>query len=300
MSLDIGALMNAKIQLTGLHLLITYQCTFECDHCFVWSSPWQKGTMTLKDVKYYIDQARDIESIEWIYFEGGEPFLYYPILTEGVDYAHKSGFKIGIVTNGYWANDPHDAILWLKPIADKIDDLSVSTDLFHYDVAISEQSKHIQEICKKLDLSIGFISIAQAEGNDIEENLMYRGRAAEKLTSGRENTHFVEFTECPYENLSNPSRFHLDPLGYLHICQGIVAGNILESPLVEIIKRYDPLEHPIIGSLIQGGPLKLAQDYDIPTRQYYADACQMCYETRLSMRAQSNQYLQPDQVYGIF
>lgn len=292
--------MNSKIRLTGLHFLLTYQCTFECDHCFVWSSPWQNGTMTANDLKNYIDQARDIESIDWIYFEGGEPFLYYPILLEGVYYAHKSGFKIGIVTNGYWANDPYDAIVWLKPIADKIDDLSVSTDLFHYDVKISQQSKNIQEICKELDISIGIISIAQAEDNYIEDNLMYRGRAAEKLTSGRENTHYLEFTECPYENLSNPSRFHLDPLGYLHICQGIVAGNILRTPLQNIINKYDPTEHPIISSLIQGGPLKLAEDFNVPSHQYYADACQMCYETRVSIRTRSNHYLQPDQVYGIY
>ena len=31
------------MKLTGLHLLLTYQCVLECDHCFVWGSPWQKG-----------------------------------------------------------------------------------------------------------------------------------------------------------------------------------------------------------------------------------------------------------------
>ena len=33
--------------LSGLHLLLTYQCTFECDHCFGWGGPFQTGTMTL-------------------------------------------------------------------------------------------------------------------------------------------------------------------------------------------------------------------------------------------------------------
>ena len=26
-------------QFSGLHLLLTYQCPFECDHCFVWETP---------------------------------------------------------------------------------------------------------------------------------------------------------------------------------------------------------------------------------------------------------------------
>lgn len=36
--------------LRGLHLLLTYQCNLECDHCFVWGSPWQAGTMTLQGI----------------------------------------------------------------------------------------------------------------------------------------------------------------------------------------------------------------------------------------------------------
>jgi molybdenum cofactor biosynthesis enzyme MoaA len=41
------------MRLTGLHLLLTYQCTLECGHCFTWGSPWQSGTMTLQDIRHY-------------------------------------------------------------------------------------------------------------------------------------------------------------------------------------------------------------------------------------------------------
>ena len=89
--------------LSGLHLLLTYQCNLECDHCFVWGSPWQSGTMTLDVIREALDQAADLGSVKWIYFEGGEPFLYYPVLLEGVRRAAGRGFKVGIVSNGYWA-----------------------------------------------------------------------------------------------------------------------------------------------------------------------------------------------------
>lgn len=68
------------MKLTGLHLLLTYQCNLECDHCFVWGSPWQSGTMTLQNVRKILQQAKDLRTVEWIYFEGGEPFLYYAML----------------------------------------------------------------------------------------------------------------------------------------------------------------------------------------------------------------------------
>jgi len=29
------------MKLSSLHVLLTYQCNYECDHCFVWGSPRQ-------------------------------------------------------------------------------------------------------------------------------------------------------------------------------------------------------------------------------------------------------------------
>jgi len=56
--------------LTGLHLLLTYQCNYECDHCFVWGSPSQKGVMTLAQVRAIYRQAQELGTVEWIYLEG--------------------------------------------------------------------------------------------------------------------------------------------------------------------------------------------------------------------------------------
>ena len=119
------------MSLTGLHFLLTYQCTLECDHCFVWGSPWQPGTFTLERLDALLHQAEEIASIRWIYFEGGGPFLYYPLLVHGVHRAHRAGFRVGIVSNAYWATTVADAEAWLAPLAGRIEDLSVSADSFH-------------------------------------------------------------------------------------------------------------------------------------------------------------------------
>ena len=91
------------MQLSGLHLLLTYQCSLECDHCFVWSSPWQTGTMTVAQVDHLLDEAQNYGAIDSIYFEGGEVFLFYPLLLYGVREAKARGFEVGLVTNCYWA-----------------------------------------------------------------------------------------------------------------------------------------------------------------------------------------------------
>ena len=74
---------------------------------------FQTGTMTLDTVDHVLAEARQLGTIEWIYFEGGEAFLYYAILQSGVLRAKKQGFKVGIVTNAYWANSESDALEWL-------------------------------------------------------------------------------------------------------------------------------------------------------------------------------------------
>ena len=49
--------------LTGIHILLTYQCTFECDHCFVFGSPFAQGTFTIERLRNAIDEARKISTV---------------------------------------------------------------------------------------------------------------------------------------------------------------------------------------------------------------------------------------------
>jgi molybdenum cofactor biosynthesis enzyme MoaA len=53
------------VKLSGLHLLLTYECNFECDHCFVWGSPQNTGTMTLKDIQTRISRLSSNRPKTW-------------------------------------------------------------------------------------------------------------------------------------------------------------------------------------------------------------------------------------------
>jgi len=107
-------------------------CNLECDHCFVYSSPNTKETFTLTKIQIALEEATKLGTVKWIYFEGGEPFLFYPLMIEGVKIARSMGFKIGVVTNGYFGASEEDAKIWLKPLLEAgISDLSISDDSFH-------------------------------------------------------------------------------------------------------------------------------------------------------------------------
>ncbi len=224
--------------LTGIHILMTYKCNLECDHCFLYSSPSAKGTMTLPQIRCVLDEAQKIGSVEWIYFEGGEPFLFYPSMLEGVRIASAMGFKVGLVTNAYGAVSEEDAELWFRPLADLgVAYISISDDLFHYGEGDSP-AKIGLAAARKLGIPTAPICIqkpfvealpgqGQGKGNPvIGGGAMFKGRAVEKLLSGLPRRPCNGLKQCPYEDLKSPSRVHVDAYGHVHLCQGLSMGNL--------------------------------------------------------------------------
>lgn len=298
------------IELTGLHLLITTRCIFSCDHCFVWGSPKQDQVLTLNQLKEILKQARALGTVEWIYLEGGEPFIYYPILLQAASEAARLGFKVGIVTNGYWATSRQDALDWLEPFAGLVQDLSVSTDLFHYAELISPQSRYALAAAHELDIPMGTIVCEhpdEQKGRSAEDpgapvdggEIMFRGRAAVELGPIYAEAAWDSFTECPYERLDDPGRVHIDPTGEVHLCQGISMGNLFEQPLNELVRSYEPGSHPIVGPLLASGPTGLVETYKLEHDDKYADACHLCYSARVQLRDQFPLVLGPDSMYGV-
>jgi hypothetical protein len=216
------------------------------------------------------------------------------------------GFRVGIVTNAYWANSPEDAVVFLRPFSGLIEDLTISSDLYHYSEMMSRQANNTFSASQELNIPMDMISVAQPGMEAVSSHgqitdqaaVMYRGRAACKLVVQAHLSSWGQFTECPHEDLREPGRAHLDPLGNLHICQGISLGNVFEAPLQQICQKYAPDTHPICGPLLEGGPVALVQEYNLPHSAAYADACHLCYEARLSLRQRFPEILKPDQMYG--
>ena len=298
--------------LTHVHMLLTYQCTFECDHCFLHCGPFSRGTMTLAAVRRVLEQSLKTGSVNWIYFEGGEPFLYYPLLVEGVALARRAGFLVGIVTNAYWATSEDDAELWLHPLLERgLNDLSISDDRFHHGDEQPNPAKRALAAAYKLGIETSAICIQQPS---IEEQpgqgqsrgapvvgggAMFKGRAVDKLTGGLPRRPWKEFTRCPHEDLQSPSRVHVDPYGHVHACQGISLGNIFQMPLSELVKEETVAAHPICAPLAAGGPAALAETYRVEHQPEYIDECHFCYLVRRAMIDRFPAVLAPRQVYGL-
>ncbi|MDX9858717.1 MAG: radical SAM protein [candidate division Zixibacteria bacterium] len=294
--------------LNGIHILLTYACTNECDHCFLHCSPRATGTFTQHQLQRLWREIDLVGGITGVYFEGGEPFLFYPLMIEGIRAAREQGLTVGIVTNGYWGTSVEDAELWLGPLVEMgIDDLSISDDDYHASddyrpaqMAIAAARKlglPVESIC------IGPPSVRSAatvgKGEPIVGGgVRFRGRSAEKLTAGLPRRPCREFTRCDREELADPKRVHVDCFGNVMVCQGVSIGNMWTIGLSTLFRQYRPHEHPIVGPLLKGGPLELARAYGVEHDDSYVDECHFCYDVRKKLRPRFPQYLTPGQVYG--
>ena len=301
--------MKGGIELEGVHILLTYKCTMECEHCFVWGSPQAAGTFSTDQISRLLKQAKKIPTVKRIYFEGGEPFLFYPILLKGVEMARREGFEVGIVSNAYWGTDKDDAALWLGPLSELgIADLSLSTDEYH---GLEEESKNALTAvaaAKRLGIPVAKMEVKTLEFYKCESGaqldageLRFRGRASKELARKVRKRPAGSFITCP-EEPPRISRVHVDAYGNVEFCQGIALGNVWDTPLKEIMDELDPERHPIIGPLMRGGPARLAKERGLRPKKAYADECHMCYELRCALREKRRlpSILRPNQAYGIY
>jgi hypothetical protein len=217
------------------------------------------------------------------------------------------------VTNGYFATSEENARCFLGPFQKLgIADLSISDDIFHYENRQENAAWRASEVAKEMGLPAAVLALdpggsgPEMRGSPREEkkgvitggSIMFRGRAAAKLSGYAEARDWRQFTACPYEDLQNPSRLHVDAYGNLQICQGICMGNVWEHPLSELIRDYKPSAHHICGPLIEGGPAHLSRVLGYtPPDAGVADACHLCYLARKSCRGKYKEILEPAQVY---
>ena len=302
--------LTKDIVITGVHILLTLKCTKECDHCFLHCRPSREATFTLRQLQMLTRQIRELGTVNIVYFEGGEPFLFYPLLLEGLRLVRGAGFDAGIVTNAYWATSVEDALHWLRPIGELgIIDLSVSDDELHRLDKNDHRAQFACQAARQLGMPSATICIespnvsGQAKGDRgkpvVGGGVRFRGRAAEKLTLGLPTRPCGELTTCPHEDLINPERVHIDSYGNVQLCQGLSIGNIWEKPLRDLLRSYDAEKHPIAGPLLRGGPMRLVTEHGLVMDDGYVDECHLCYTARKLLLPRFPQYLVPKEAYGL-
>ncbi|MFB3881731.1 MAG: radical SAM protein [Armatimonadota bacterium] len=278
--------------LTAIHFLITYGCSAECDHCFIWGTPRRSAAMTVEQVDSFLDQMRMVETIKGVCAEGGESFTRYDVVLHFLRGAKARGLEASALTNASWVQSRQQAEERIaEMMAAGLTNLGISTDQWHRQSVPVERVDTLLEVCSAAGLGASRMETTL-------EGVMFRGRAAERLAAGRPTKPTDELTKCPHEDLAAPGRVHLDCYGNLHLCQGLVLGR---APIPEAVAAYDPASHPIVRLILEGGPSALgryAATLGFDLAPGYVDACHLCYRAREFLRPHFPELLGPDEMYG--
>jgi hypothetical protein len=186
----------------------------------------------------------------------------------------------------------------------------VSDDPYHHDKKEITPAQWADQAALEIGLAVNKLCIHEPRCEQPKDNQKgepiyaggpkLKGRAIEKLIQNLPLRPWSEHRACILEDLRDPKRVHVDPLGNVHLCQGISIGNILQQPLSRLLKNYDPDSHPICGPLLKGGPAQLARHYEVAVQPGYVDACHMCSMVCKALMSRFPEILTPSQVYGVF
>ena len=296
--------------LDSIHIVLTYRCTNHCPHCFCFGAPENRQVFSFAQLERYIAQIAEIPGIQWVFFEGGEPFMYFPLLSHGLRLAKKAGLQTAVVTNGYFVTSSRDFVSYLRALRDlKLDVLQVSLDELHGNRRLERMQNRLVEAANRAGILCQFIGLSVPEPDEepiearrgatiVDGQVIFRGRAAHGLERNQAKWLWSSFDECPHERLEDPYRIHVDMYGEVQVCQGISIGNMEQQRLATIIDQYVPMEHPITGPLLEGGPAALVTRYDVAHAHGYADACHLCYSTRRRLMDRFPHQLVPRFLYG--
>ena len=296
---------------TKLHILLTYNCSLKCKHCYVYSDQKAPGKISLSQISRFLNDGRKMDGIEWVYFGGGEPFTQYPLLLKAIQRARKLDYRVGVETNGYFARTDEAALRLLRPLANMgVEDLRVSNDAMHYQNPWTSPANRALSAARTLGIPNTLVRIATPgktgdnptsapHADRINEpRFMYTGRAAEIYAKKNQKVDWSTLNRCPREDLADPDQVFVDAYGFVQICPGIAMGNACETPLNDILSNYDIQSNQVLSILADQGPAGLIELSGLPPGKKIVDACHGCFASRKQLIDEYPGLLGPRHVYG--
>ena len=287
-------------------LMLTYQCPAACEFCYYNCGPDKSGLMLPETAFAAWESLERLGGKNArIHITGGEPFVCFDHMVEILTQVRKAGLRgpETIETNGFWAGEEtivRDRLRVLDEVG--MDRLKISWDPFHAEFVDVEQVRMLArtagEVLGSDRVLVRWENYLQEpviswEGSGAERAEAYRralkhfpcrftGRASGYLAELVADKPVVSFTgdNCKSAFLSAKG-VHIDPYGnvFCGLCSGIVVGNVTETSLEEVWKRFSPRQSDVIEVLFAEGPFGLlseAQEGGYERQEFYASKCHLC------------------------
>jgi len=142
----------------SLAIIPSYDCNARCAHCYPECGPDKKMPWDNDFIRRVIDKAKVLPNeilARNVHFAGGEPFLYFNDLVEGLAYAKQNGFHSSVVTNGFWAYDIEAAEKKIRTLHNLgLFRVELSVDNFHQEFVPIERIRKLLYVLRKFNLEV--------------------------------------------------------------------------------------------------------------------------------------------------
>lgn len=286
--------------------------------------------MTIADAEKYLKEVTDTQPLQSAGAHGGEPFLHFELLKHIMEQARELKVpRRWVITNGFWATTEATAQRRLAELKEAgLTNITFSVDSFHQEYIPLETVRNGLEAAT----AVGFDKVnvdsyylgnpesdshlnvstrdALASLSDLD-GIEFHSWQADCEGRGAELAEYIESKEAPPTgkcrlpfwiggDLKNPEAVEIDWEGNVTLCPGICIGNTRNQSLKQILQTYDCLEHPILSTIAEEGPiglLKIAEAKGFEQHHKFVDECHLCYETRKFLRPHYPQHLAPEECY---
>lgn len=291
-------------------LLLTYRCNAACEFCYYRCSPEKSCLMP---VEMCLAAWRSLQVLAGddakIHVTGGEPFLYWDHLVGVLVEGWRQGLgPIDLIeTNGFWAASESLVVERLGVLQELgVRRLKISVDPFHQEYVDIKPARLLAAKAKEvlgpdnvlvrwekyLTEPIDMKGLSPARRDQVyrdtfrDHPFRFAGRAADRLGSLLASRPIEAFADvnCRADFLGAKG-VHIDPYGnvFSGTCSGIILGNITDTPLEEIWKRFTPQQGDLVGTLCRKAPhglLERAQSLGYAPLKAYAGKCHLCTHLR--------------------
>ena len=260
----------------------------------------------------YIRQTREVSSVEWISFSGGEPFLFPDLLLKLISFASGLGLHTECVTNCFWAETAEGALKVLGRFKQAgLTVINISTDDFHQQYLPFDRVRNGYDAAKHLGVKIVIMSTVKRSstinagqlrqlleddgililGKGVSQSASTTALAVQSgflpIGSGAdipekeqviEDRSLAGACEISLRDISiHPSGKVLPCCSAAGIAETAVIGNAKETRLQKIIQEAG--RHPFFRVLSRDGPQGLCKYLHLDnTGKPYVNKCHLCYE----------------------
>ncbi len=149
-------LKHKMSEVSAVNFILGNRCNSKCSHCFARATPNSQSKLDEQTALNLANQIAVLTQIREIHFNGGEPFLYLPLMQEIAKIVSSKDPKIIKVATGAGEFKTYEGTAAMISRLPRLSELWVSIDNYHLEHIPLANYKNLDTICRQLPIRMTY------------------------------------------------------------------------------------------------------------------------------------------------